>query len=147
MSHLHTLIEKRTYENFYGAHADPILAQPAQPIPSRASSPLPKTIRCSSPTDVSKFKWDEILDSKVPRDYQLLSFIDSMLSDVILVMPTGSGKTLVSSMLLSRMAKENPSHLGLFLVNRIPLVFQVLFLIITKHELTQKNCSRTHLNE
>ena len=126
MTHLHNRIETRSMQRFDGAQADPILEQP-EPVRSQANSSLPKIIRYSNQTDVSMFRWDDILDSKVPRDYQLRSFIDCMMRDVILVMPTGSGKTLCSSMLLSRMAKLNPQHIGLFLVTRIPLVFQVPF--------------------
>jgi superfamily II DNA or RNA helicase len=116
-------VEKRTPETFYGLQPDPIVAQ-LKPVRQTATPALPSRINFVSPHDLDKFRWDDILNDKVPRDYQFRSFIDALLADVILVMPTGSGKTLISSMVLSRMCKENTNQIGLFIVHRIPLVFQ-----------------------
>ena len=124
---LHNRIELRNNETFFGPAADPVLVQ-AKVDESREIPATPKSdriIKFVSSLDVlEKFRWDDILESKVPRDYQLSSFIESLCGNTILVLPTGSGKTLVSSMLLARMCRENPSLIGLFVVHRIPLVFQ-----------------------
>ena len=110
MTELHYRIHKRSSDNFFGIQSETILA-PLKPVSvvtrSSPCSPRIKTLNLDN-VDVEKFKWDKILQQKVPRNYQLLSFIDSLLNDVILVLPTGSGKTIVSSMLLARMSKENP---------------------------------------
>jgi superfamily II DNA or RNA helicase len=116
-------VEKRTPESFYGLQPDPIVAQ-LKPVRQTATPAIPCQINFASPHDFDKFRWDDILNDKVPRDYQFRSFIDALLADVILVMPTGSGKTLISSMVLSRMCKNNRKQIGLFVVHRIPLVFQ-----------------------
>ena len=128
---LHNRIEFRNNETFFGPAADPVLGQ-AKVDESREIPATPKSdriIKFVSSLDIEtsgleKFRWDDILESKVPRDYQLSSFIESLCGNTILVLPTGSGKTLVSSMLLARMCRENPSLIGLFVVHRIPLVFQ-----------------------
>lgn len=44
--------------------------------------------------------------------------------DLILVVPTGGGKTLVAAMLMARIRALNPQRMGLFVVDRVPLVFQ-----------------------
>ena len=40
------------------------------------------------------------------------------------VLPTGAGKTLIASLWLKRMRELNPEKMGLFVVDRIPLVLQ-----------------------
>ncbi len=122
MTDLHKLIEKRTNENFFGIQSQTMMAplRPVSVVTRSTPSPRIKTLSLDN-LDIEKFKWDELLQQKVPRHYQLLSFIDSLLNDAILVLPTGSGKTIVSSMLLARMAKENPG------TYRIQQMFQRLF--------------------
>ena len=43
---------------------------------------------------------------------------------MIAVLPTGAGKTLIASMWLKRMKELNPEKMGLFVVDKIPLVKQ-----------------------
>ena len=77
------------------------------------------------PQDLSHFKHDDIIMSDViPRDYQITAYIEALQRDLILVLPTGCGKTLVASIAAARMKILNPGHMVLFLVDRIPLVFQ-----------------------
>ena len=44
--------------------------------------------------------------------------------NVIVVINTGLGKTLIATLFLAKMCDLNPKHLGLSIVDRIPLVFQ-----------------------
>jgi len=122
MTDLHNLIDKRTNDNFFGIQSQTILAplKPVSVVTRSSPSPRIKTLSLDN-LDIEKFKWDKLLQNKVPRNYQLLSFIDSLLKDAILVLPTGSGKTTVSSMLLARMSKENPGTYN------IQQIFQKLF--------------------
>ena len=59
-----------------------------------------------------------------PRDYQRELFLSVMRGNTLVYLPTGSGKTLVAAMVLSCMKKLNPDKLMVFLVDRIPLVYQ-----------------------
>jgi hypothetical protein len=119
-SDLQAKLENRTRETFWGPRFTPILPQ-LEPAGIEAVS---EPIRFVNSDDLQKFGWHDILHATVPRDYQVRAFIDVLLSDVVLVMPTGSGKTLVASMVLARMCRENGKRTGLFVVDRIPLVFQ-----------------------
>ena len=75
--------------------------------------------------NVSHFYIDDILMSDViPRDYQVIAYIEALQRDMILVLPTGCGKTLVSSLVAARMKSLNHNYMVLFLVDRVPLVFQ-----------------------
>ena len=120
---LHNRIESRTMDNFFGIRADAVRV--ALEPDSSISLIRPRSkMSFVSRDDIENFRWDDILETKSPREYQLVSYIEALLSDVILVLPTGLGKTLISSMLLSRMCRENGNRIGLFVVHRIPLVFQ-----------------------
>ncbi|GAM25120.1 hypothetical protein SAMD00019534_082950 [Acytostelium subglobosum LB1] len=79
-----------------------------------------------------------------PRKYQLEALTEAMARDIILVLPTGMGKTLVSVMLMQQMIAINqPEHdnqmkrMVLFLVTTLPLVKQQT-LAIKKHNATLK---------
>ena len=76
------------------------------------------------PTKSEDFDWTNLLEYKTPRDYQIECFVEALQQDVVGVLPTGAGKTLIASMLLRRMKELNPEKMGLFIVDRIPLVFQ-----------------------
>ena len=64
------------------------------------------------------------LTTQKPRDYQREMFLDVMRGNTLVYLPTGSGKTLIAAMVLSCMKKLNPDKLMVFLVDRIPLVYQ-----------------------
>jgi hypothetical protein len=125
MTELHYRIDKRTNDNFFGIQSQTTLP-PLKPVSVvTRSSPCPPRIRTPilDNRNMEKFKWDKLLQQKAPRNYQLLAFIDALMNDLILVLPTGSGKTIVSSMLLARMSKENPGT-----------VFEIWFKIVQVHK-------------
>ncbi len=47
-----------------------------------------------------------------------------MKRNLICCLPTGAGKTLIACLVIKRMKECNPKKKILFLVDRIPLVFQ-----------------------
>ena len=80
-----------------------------------------------SPLKLKDFSWDKLLVNKMkPRPYQVDAFVEALSRNLIVVIPTGAGKTLVAALLLARMAQLNPSpgHMGLFIVESVPLVYQ-----------------------
>ena len=70
------------------------------------------------------FEWITVSVSKHPRDYQIQAFVEGLQRNIVVVLNTGAGKTLVASMILAKMCKLNPKRMGLMLVDRVPLVFQ-----------------------
>ena len=59
-----------------------------------------------------------------PREYQKELFLQALRRNTLVYLPTGSGKTLIAAMVLNCMKKLNPDKLMVFLVDRIPLVYQ-----------------------
>ena len=59
-----------------------------------------------------------------PREYQKELFLQALQRNTLVYLPTGSGKTLIAAMVLNCMKKVNPDKLMVFLVDRIPLVYQ-----------------------
>ena len=59
-----------------------------------------------------------------PREYQKELFRQAMGGNSIVYLPTGSGKTLVATMVIGAIKKLNPDKMVAFLVHRIPLVYQ-----------------------
>ena len=59
-----------------------------------------------------------------PREYQKELFLQALQRNTLVYLPTGSGKTLIAAMVLNCMKKLNPDKLMVFLVDRIPLVYQ-----------------------
>ena len=76
--------------------------------------------------DINKLTTEEIqsLTKQVPREYQLELFLQALGGNMLVYLPTGSGKTLIAAMVLGCMKKLNPNKLMVFLVDRIPLVYQ-----------------------
>ena len=128
---LHNLIEARNFENFYGTNLPESndkwqklkddLKQRLSEMPEISFASLDT---CDSNFNSQWYQWTDIINDKIPRDYQLETYRLALVKDVISVLPTGFGKTLTAVLLLSRMAKMNKEHMGLFVVERIPLVYQ-----------------------
>ena len=113
------VIPIRYTDNFYGYKLTDMLT--CVPQANRTTAP----IKWPDPVKVSNFTYDDIIMSEViPRDYQITAYIEALQRDFVLVLPTGYGKTLVASLVAGRMKKLNPDSMVLFLVDRIPLVFQ-----------------------
>ena len=70
------------------------------------------------------FEWFTVLLTKKPRDYQIQAFVEGLQKNLVVVLDTGAGKTLIASMILAKMCKLNPGRMGLMIVDRVPLVFQ-----------------------
>ncbi|KAI6655757.1 RNA-dependent RNA polymerase 1-like [Oopsacas minuta] len=113
-------IKIRYPHNFYGFPGlTNILTVPTKTTPKAVS------INWPNPENISDFNYDDIIMSDVtPRDYQITAYIEALQRDLVLVLPTGYGKTLVASIITARMKALNPSRMVLFIVDRIPLVFQ-----------------------
>lgn len=72
----------------------------------------------------SSVGWASSLTESAARDYQARAYLEALRQDLIVVMPTGAGKTLVAAMVVKRFKLLNPQHLAVFVVDRVPLVFQ-----------------------
>ncbi|KAL3841905.1 hypothetical protein ACJMK2_019994 [Sinanodonta woodiana] len=66
------------------------------------------------------------------RDYQEELFVKAMERDTVCFLPTGTGKTLVSVMVIESCLRQNPTRQVLFLVDRVLLVLQQSKYIITE---------------
>ena len=55
---------------------------------------------------------------------QVECFVEALQQNMIAVLPTGAGKTLIASMWLKRLRELNAEKIGLFVVDKIPLVKQ-----------------------
>jgi ERCC4-related helicase len=58
------------------------------------------------------------------RDAQLLAAVEALLHNTVVVMPTGTGKTLVASAVMRCISELNPQRSCVMVVDRIPLVHQ-----------------------
>ncbi|CAJ1341611.1 unnamed protein product [Effrenium voratum] len=107
-------IARRNDDDFFGdAQVD---STPTKRARAQQAAPI------SFATQVQHFAWDVTETS--PKSYQIEAYVEALARDLLVVMPTGCGKTLVAAMVLARMARLNRNHMGLFVVDRIPLVFQ-----------------------
>ena len=109
-------IEVRSGATFFGVVPTKIHSQ-------RQESEI-KPIRFADPSNLKDFSCYLPGCNKAPKDYQMLRYAESLLRDLVVVLPTGSGKTLIATMLLRKMRELNPDHLVLLIVNTVPLVFQ-----------------------
>ena len=104
-------IESRGDDDFFGR-----TVQAANPGPPASSAPpvarLGEAAATKSNADVrfadhlDDFSWQGLTDTW-PRPYQIQAFVESLARDLLVIFPTGCGKTLVASLLLARMARLN----------------------------------------
>ena len=90
----------------------------SEAIPSTPAQPLVYCDVNLTAEDIFSFTKDP------PRKYQQELFLQALQRNTLVYLPTGSGKTLIAAMVLSCMKKLNPDKLMVFLVDRIPLVYQ-----------------------
>ncbi|KAJ1397805.1 hypothetical protein B484DRAFT_257615, partial [Ochromonadaceae sp. CCMP2298] len=114
-SHLFPDIARRDPQSFYGEMVETeavVRPDPAPPV-------MPE------PTIQSHFVYSDVLtSSKMPREAQVRAYIEGLLRDCVVVLPTGCGKTLIASLLMARFRTLNPAKLVVMVVDRIPLVYQ-----------------------
>lgn len=88
------------------------------------------TIRDFETLDTSQLSLDEPEETgaTIPRAYQIEMFHKAMNGNVIAVLPTGSGKTLISCLIIKHMHnidfERKSTRLSVFLVPKVPLVSQ-----------------------
>ena len=113
-------IERRDSSNFFN------VLQNEESVSAKTMPNINPTINFPSLDNLHHFEWFSVcLDQrKQPRRYQIEAFIEVLQRNLIVVMKTGSGKTLIASMFLARLCSLNPEKMGLMIVDRIPLVFQ-----------------------
>ena len=112
-------IERRDPANFFN-----VLSITMKSAEIKELKPVQSKITFPSLSNLEDFEWFSVSLVKKPRYYQIQSFVEALQRNVIVVIKTGAGKTLIASMFLGRMCSLNPDRIGLMIVDRIPLVFQ-----------------------
>lgn len=72
----------------------------------------------------TNFDWTTLSLTKNPYDYQVQAFMEGLQKNIVVVLNTGAGKTLIASMILAKMCQLNPNRMGLMLVDKVPLASQ-----------------------
>ncbi|KAJ9449448.1 hypothetical protein DIPPA_03987 [Diplonema papillatum] len=115
----HPAISARDRSTFFAGTAPP----PSQEPKKRSSQEEARPVVL--PTEDGHFDWERyIISGKTPRSYQLEAFFEGLQRDLVVCLPTGSGKTLVAALVLAAFAALNPARLAVMVVDRLPLVFQ-----------------------
>ena len=73
---------------------------------------------------LADFDWSTISLAKNPYDYQIQAFEEALQKNIVVVLNTGAGKTIISSMILAKMCQLNPNRMGLVIVDKVALAFQ-----------------------
>ena len=112
----HTMsIERRDLKTFWPHEIS------SMEIDTAATSTIPVIM----PTHADgSFQWEDLVRGIWPRKYQLEGYHRALLSNLIVCIPTGKGKTLIAALVMARMKRINPKKLVVLIVERIPLVFQ-----------------------
>lgn len=113
-AYINNLIEKRKEHNFEVFN---VLIDPRRDSEMLFLSRIPLS---KSYLKINEMK----LAAMNPRDYQIESFSHSIVSNSIVCLPTGTGKTLVAFMFLRFFSHQNPSKLAVFLAPKIALIQQ-----------------------
>ena len=62
--------------------------------------------------------------NKPAKEVQEIAFKIALVSNVIISLPTGFGKTFIASLVMAKMRELNNRHLVVMVVDRVPLVYQ-----------------------
>ena len=120
-------IVERDCTNFLGRTLEPIETSPPKRLKLSSQEDENENNQIIFPDtgDISHFQYTDILKSDIiPKNCQVTAYIEALQRDLILVLPTGYGKTLVASIAAARMKQLNPRYMILFIVDRVPLVYQ-----------------------
>ena len=95
-------------------------AECGTPSPAHCRNTLDK------PLTYQDFYWWELLRSSpiVPRPYQWQCFVEAMMQNLIVCIPTGMGKTLIAELVLANYSRLHPLYMVCLIVDRVPLVYQ-----------------------
>eukprot|EP00899_Mesostigma_viride_P026423 jgi/Mesvir1/6966/Mv09111-RA.1 len=116
IAHMFPRIETRDCNNFSGRPAPPQYGTSRES--NKTLVPTMKDADSSARLDIRS------LSTCRPRGYQIELLLQSLRRNTLIFLPTGAGKTLVAAMLLKRMRQLNPGKKALFIVHRVPLVYQ-----------------------
>ena len=78
------------------------------------------------------------MQQEFPRQYQFVVYQQAIQENTIVVMETGTGKTMISLLLLKHSQAKNPSKVSFFLVPSVPLVHQQAQYLIVNSKLKVK---------
>ena len=95
-----------------------------KPTPVSALRKTPEPRSHSQPINLEFGAEPRFLTKTKPRDYQEELYKQALQDNRVLYLPTGMGKTLLGTCVLSRMLQLNPSYQVVFLVDRVILVVQ-----------------------
>eukprot|EP00794_Sanderia_malayensis_P004794 gene4794-5421_t len=116
-------IEKRNEENFFGQRFPDPGGSSLSNLRREPTRPDSIKFPCQS-NRLHDFEWYSLTPEKKARSYQVEAYVEALQRDLVVILDTGLGKTLIASMVMSRMKQLNPHRMTLMLVDRIPLVFQ-----------------------
>jgi hypothetical protein len=120
--------DRRNADTFYGT----VTLAVSKPTRAINQDPVvfPAITEGDSVEDCPDFQVQDLLSShcvasgKVPRAEQLQAYHLALKDNLIVMFPTGHGKTFVASLVMHRFRKLNPSKLVVMVVDRVPLVQQ-----------------------
>ena len=115
-------IEHRSFENFYPSSMTS--ANNLKGICSINTNEDEVTPLVYPTVEIMQHINPNSLTKSNPRPYQIELLLTSSLSNTIVYLPTGCGKTLVAAMFISLMKHLNPKRLCIFLVTKVPLAYQ-----------------------
>ena len=69
------------------------------------------------------FECFTVLKTKMPQDYQLEAFEKGLLRNIFIVLNTEAGKTLIASIILTKMHESEPDRMGFIIVDWVSLEY------------------------
>ena len=63
------------------------------------------------------FKCFTVLKTKIPQDYQFEAFEKGLLRNIFIVLNTEAGKTLIASIILTKMHESESDRMGFIIVD------------------------------